>query len=565
MWQVLALVLLASWAWAQTPSQLVRVEPVPQGTVHPGGETQVLLRVDILPGWHINAHAPSQTFLIPTKLELSLPPGFTVEERWPAPQTRKLRISPLPLELYEDLIEVVLRIRVGAEVTPATYPVRGKLHYQACNDEVCVPPASVDFEFPVEVVPGEAKSIAPPASPGTHGPWARSFLWALGAAFLVGLGLNLTPCVYPMVPVTVAFFTKTGGQRLRRILALALSYLGGIALTYSALGSLAALGGGLLGMALQHPAVLIFLAAVMVALSLSFFGVYTMHAPAALLRRLPRAQSAGILGSFLMGAVVGLVAAPCVGPATVAFISYVASLGDPLRGFLLFFALSLGLGLPYVGLALLSGKLRALPKPGPWTVWVEHVLGFFLLGMALYFLSPLLPNTALRMAIAVLAIGGGLFLLASGLRRQSRGVAVLSVAIAGIALALGISQVRPASSTPELPWTPYAPNTLSQALERGDLVLLYFSADWCIPCKELSATTFRDARVQKELSGLFLIKVDLTDEDQEEKALRERFRVVGVPTLVFLGPQGEERGRLFGYVNARDFLAALRKAYGSSG
>ncbi len=566
---VLALVVFGVWASAQisAPYPLVRVEPVlvPQ-PVQPGGAIEVLVRVDILPGWHINAHAPAQAFLIPTRIELVLPPGFQVEERWPAPQTRKLGISPAPLELYEGLIEVVLRIRVGAEVPPSAYLVKGKLHYQACNDEVCVPPASVEFEFPLEVAPGEpAPGATAPTSPGARALWAPSFLWALGTAFLVGLGLNLTPCVYPMVPVTVAFFARTGGQRTSRTLALALSYLGGIALTYSVLGSLAALGGGMLGMALQHPAVLAFLAAVMVALSLSFFGVYTLRAPAALLRRLPRLQNTGVLGALLMGAVVGLVAAPCVGPATVAFITYVASLGDPLRGFLLFLALSLGLGLPYVGLALLSGKLRALPKPGPWTVWVEHVFGFFLLGMALYFLSPLLPEAGLRGAAAALAMGGGLVLLISGLRRHSKGLALVSVVVAGLGLALGLWQLRPAAPGSELPWTPYTPTVLAQARERGDPVVLYFSADWCLPCKELSATTFRDQRVQAALAKVSLVKVDLTDETPEERGVRERFRVVGVPTVIFLGPQGEERGRLLGYVNAQDFLAALRQAYGEPG
>ncbi|MCS7216138.1 MAG: protein-disulfide reductase DsbD family protein [Candidatus Bipolaricaulota bacterium] len=552
--RVLALALLGVWAWAQVPTALVRVEVVPPAPVRPGGEAVAQVRIDIAPGWHIHAHAPSQAFLIPTRLEWDWPEGFTGEERWPAPEIRRLRFSQAPLELYEGVIAVELRIRAGAGVAPATYRIRGRLRYQACSDEVCVPPASVEVELPVEVVPGGA------APPGPGAGFARGFLWALGAAFLVGLGLNLTPCVYPMVPVTVAYFAKVAGQRVLGTLGLALAYLLGLALTYSALGALAALGGGLLGMALQHPAVLAFLAAVMVALALSFFGVYTLRAPAALLRRLPRAQ-AGPWGAFLMGAVVGLVAAPCVGPATVAFLSYVASLGDPLKGFVLFFALALGLGLPYVGLALLSGKLRRLPRAGPWTVWVEHLLGFLLLGMALYFLSPLLPELGLRVGIGLLAGGGGLFLLASGLRRRSRVVAVLSALVAAAGLGVGVRWGLPARRAPEIPWVPYSAAALAQAQERGTPVLLYFSAEWCIPCKELAATTFRDAQVHRELAAWTPVKVDLTEVSPEEEALRRRFGVVGVPTLIFLGPQGEERGRLFGYVDARGFLAALQRAY----
>jgi len=564
MW-VWAVALLWVGAWAQIPSvlPLVQVEAVPV-EANPGGEAEILLRIDVLPGWHINAHRPSQGFLVPTTLKFAeLSEIQIVEERWPDPKVRRLRFSEVPLELYEGAVEVILRIRVKPGVPPGTYVLRGELRYQACNDEVCVPPTSVEVAIPVEVRAEEARTAAevkPPSEGGTTELWTHGFLWAMGAAFLVGLGLNLTPCVYPMVPVTVAFFAKAAGARLARTLGLALAYLLGIALTYSALGVLAALGGGMLGMALQHPAVLVFLAAVMVVLSLSFFGLYTLRAPAGLLRRLPRGR-AGPAGALLMGAVVGLVAAPCVGPATVAFISYVASLGDPLRGFLLFFALALGLGAPYVGLALLSGKLQRLPKAGPWTVWVEHLLGFFLLGMALYFLAPILPEAGLRIGTAAVAIGGGLFLLFSGLRRRSIALGVVSGLVAAIGLSLGVWRLLPERGGPELPWVPYAPAVLLQAQEEQKPVLLYFSADWCVPCKELAATTFRDARVQESLRGLVLVKVDLTEVDPEEDALRRRFQVLGVPTLVFLGPQGEERGRLVGYVARDAFLEALGRAY----
>lgn len=256
-----------------------------------------------------------------------------------------------------------------------------------------------------------------------------------------------------------------------------------------------------------------------------------------------------------------MVAAPCVGPATVALISYVASLGDPLRGFLLFFALALGLGLPYVGLGLLSGRLRHLPRTGPWTVWVEHLLGVLLLGMALYFLAPILPEAGVRLGASGLAIGGGLFLLVSGMRRKSRVVAGLSVVIALVAVGLGIWRLLPTRNGSAISWVPYISASLAQALGQGKPVVLHFSADWCLPCKELEATTFRDMQVQAELSKTVPMKVDLTEMNPEEDALRRRFGIVGVPTLVVLGPQGEERGRISGYADAKTFLAALNRAF----
>lgn len=552
------------WALAQ-PVEPVRIAPFTAPlTLQPGGSAEIALRIEILPPWHVNAHEPSQKFLIPSSLELSLPPGFTAEERWPAPEKKELAISRTPLELYSEDFVVTLVLRAEKTLAPGDYAIEGKFLYQACNDEVCLPPAAVSFTIPVGVIGvATAESSAPSAQSFPAG--GRGFLWVLGAAFLVGLGLNLTPCVYPMVPVTVGYFVKMAGAKLLSTLGLALTYLLGIALTYSILGVLVALGGGMLGQALQHPAVLGFLAAVMVALALSFFGVYTFRAPAALTRRLPKGK-AGLWGTLLMGMVVGLVAAPCVGPATVAFISYVASLGDPLRGFFLFFALSLGLGLPYVGLALLSGKLQRLPKAGTWTVWVEHLLGMFLLGMALYFLFPILPGLGRKVGLVVLAVGGGAFLLFSALRhRQGRVLPALGALAfaAGLGLA-GWSLIPPPASGPKIPWVKYTPGVFSQAEAEGRPVVLYFSANWCPPCQELSATTFRSARVREALEKIqaLPVKVDLTTSEPAEDEVRRRFGVVGVPTVIFLNPRGTELRRFVGYFPETPFLQAIRELFG---
>ena len=344
----------------------------------------------------------------------------------------------------------------------------------------------------------------------------------------------------------------------------AVIYLLGIALTYSVLGVMASLGGGMLGEALRHPGVPIALAALMVLLSLSFFGVYTLRAPAGLLRRLPRGKG-GPVGAFLMGAVVGLVAAPCVGPATVALLSYVASLADPLQGFLLFFSLAMGLGLPYVGLALASGKLARLPRSGPWTTWVERLLGLLLLGMALYLVAPLLSEPGLKIGIAVLALGGGayLFWTGKGVRGRTFQLARVAVLLVGIALTAISLAPRPGGG---LAWVPYRPALLAQAEAENEPVLLYFSADWCIPCRKLAATTFRDREVLAQLDtlGVRPIKADLTWRGGETEELRGRFSVSGVPTLVFLRG-GRELGRLVGYVSPQEFLETLTELFPAPG
>lgn len=565
--RVLAVVLLAfglaGGGFAQGIPNLVQAEFYPPRVRLGVGETvPVELRISIAPGWHINSVQPNVPFLIPTELQLVAPPGVVVEVTWPPPERVSLPLSQEPLELYRGDLEVKL-VLVGEEgLTAGT--VSAVLRYQACDDEVCVPPAELQLALPVEVGatgPGGALPVTGTAPSGQLG---RGLLWGIVFAFLLGLGLNLTPCVYPMVPVTVAYFAGGVGRRLLPTLGLAFTYLLGIAITYSLLGVIASLGGGMLGEALRHPGVPIALAILMVLLSLSFFGVYTLRAPAGLLRRLPRGKG-GPLSAFLMGAVVGVVAAPCVGPATVALLSYVASRADPFQGFLLFFSLAMGLGLPYVGLALASGKLARLPRSGPWTAWVERLLGLGLLGMALYLVAPLLPDPGLQVGIAILSLTGGIYLfwLGKGIRGRAFQLARAVVLLAGVALAAMSLAPRPEGG---LAWAPYQPALLSQTEARGQAVLLYFSADWCLPCRKLTATTFRDREVLARLEALGIapIKADLTWRGGEVEELRERFSVSGVPTLVFLRG-GREVGRLVGYISPQEFLETLSELFPAAG
>ncbi len=552
---------VAGGGFAQEIPSLVQAEFSPPRVQLGVGETvQVSLLISIAPGWHINSVQPDVPFLIPTELQLDAPPGVKVEVAWPAPELVSLPLSQEPLELYQGDLEVSLTL--FGEEGLAAGTLSAVLRYQACNDEVCVPPVELQLSLPVEAtnLGGEIPVTGTPPS----GQLGRGLLWGIVFAFLLGLGLNLTPCVYPMVPVTVAYFAGGVGRRLLPTLGLAVIYLLGIALTYSVLGVMASLGGGMLGEALRHPGVPIALAALMVLLSLSFFGVYTLRAPAGLLRRLPRGKG-GPVGAFLMGAVVGLVAAPCVGPATVALLSYVASLADPLQGFLLFFSLAMGLGLPYVGLALASGKLARLPRSGPWTTWVERLLGLLLLGMALYLVAPLLPEPGLKIGIAVLALGGGayLFWTGKGVRGRTFQLARVAVLLVGIALTAISLAPRPGGG---LAWVPYRPALLAQAEAENEPVLLYFSADWCIPCRKLAATTFRDREVLAQLDtlGVRPIKADLTWRGGETEELRERFSVSGVPTLVFLRGS-RELGRLVGYVSPQEFLETLTELFPAPG
>ena len=212
----------------------------------------------------------------------------------------------------------------------------------------------------------------------------------LALLFVGGLALNLTPCVYPVIPLTLSFFAGQAQGQNRRVFRLALVYVLGMATTYSALGVAAALSGRLFGSALQSPWVLGFVAVVLVALALSMFGLYDLRMPSALMQK--AGARSGAAGAYAMGLLVGVVAAPCVGPFVLGLLAFVAARQQAGLGFLFFFVLSLGLGLPYLFLGAFSGSLARLPRAGMWMESVKKVFGWVLLAMAAYFLRPALPG-----------------------------------------------------------------------------------------------------------------------------------------------------------------------------
>jgi len=227
--------------------------------------------------------------------------------------------------------------------------------------------------------------------------------------FLIGLGLNLTPCVYPLIPITVGFFSRQAEERSGGAFGLAVVYALGMSVTYSALGVIAALTGQLFGAALQNPLVVGGLVAVLLALAASMFGLWELRVPGWAMR--VSGGKTGALGALIMGLVVGFVAAPCIGPLVLGLLTYVGQRGSPLLGFVLFFSLSMGLGLPYVILGTFTGLLNRLPASGAWMIGVRKVFGVLLVALAGYFAQPLLGAGVSEWALGVVLLAGGTYLL----------------------------------------------------------------------------------------------------------------------------------------------------------
>lgn len=547
---LVAVVLLAAVGTAATAEDVVQARL----DTSPGGVEVV---VTIAPEWHVNAHEPRDEFLIPTTLTVEPPPGVRAGAvAYPAPVERQLAFAgSRPLRLYEGTV----RLAAPLEGTPAPEggPLRARLRYQACDATRCLPPRTLELTASMKArdsAPGDPLADNQVARVVARWGWTPAVLLVA----ILGLALNLTPCVYPLISVTVAYFGGRTGASDRRAVARSIVYVLGICLSFSALGVAAALTGSLFGAALQRPEVLGGVALVLVALAASNFGLYTLQLPAPLVNRVGRIGE-GALGAFLMGLTMGVVAAPCIGPIVVGLLVFVGAQQSAALGFALFFTLGLGMGAPYVALAALAGRLRRLPRGGAWLAWVERCFGFLLLGVALWFAAPLLPPAVARAATVLVLLVAGVVLGFLGPREG--GAFAVARRLGGLAvIGVGLASLLGAEARGGVPWMPFSENALAQARAERRPVLLNFEAEWCLPCHEMERTTFRDPEVVRVAGNFATLRVDLTEEKEPGVSLRDHFRVVGVPTYVLLGRDGRERRRLVGFVPTATMLEAMHAA-----
>lgn len=405
---------------------------------------------------------------------------------------------------------------------------------------------------------------------------------ALGLAFVSGVLASLTPCVYPMVPITISIFGATSeGTTRARSAGLSGAFVLGIAALFTPMGLISVFTGSMMGAALSNAYVVIALATLFIALAASMFGAFELALPSGLTNKLSTVGGVGYKGAFIMGLVMGLIAAPCTGPFLTGMLIVIADKHDYLLGGSALFTFSLGLGVIFF----VAGAFGAnLPKAGAWMMGIKWVSGVGLAYMAFTYLrdkfEPIRKLVAHPgygfggVAIAILVVGailGGIHIVAerrkSPIAHLSKRMKLLSIvpAVAGAAMLFSWlplnhePEVATTGDAPPITWLTTEQAALAKANSEGKPLFIDFGAEWCKACKELEHDTFPDKTVRAEAQRYVALRVDATDdEDPEIIRLRAKYNIKGLPTVVFLDKTGKEVTRFNDFVKPDKFAVALK-------
>lgn len=391
---------------------------------------------------------------------------------------------------------------------------------------------------------------------------------AIITVFAAGFLSVLTPCVYPLIPITLAVMGATPDSYRAQALSRAGSYVFGMLVTYVALGLIAAQSAALFGSALQSTTVVLVLVGVLLLLAAAILDLISFSVPAGLQKKATQLGGSGIRGAFIMGLFSGVLAAPCVGPVLVVVLGYAASSQDLVWGALLLSVYALGFGLPFFVLAASSSLLARLPKSGNWMVGVKFLLGTSVIMVAISLLETLDHNRGwfealfrtqtLNIALIIVGLVAGLALTWKNIRLPAACAAAIG-AYGLMVWTVPPIEVTRDSNVASIVWHPTLEEGLTIGKERNLLVMVDIVAEWCASCKQLELKTFADATVQPLLKELTLVKLDFTEDSDYSDRISERYQIVGLPCVLFLDSEGIEipKSRITGYLTPEELIEHL--------
>ncbi|WP_439287230.1 protein-disulfide reductase DsbD [Lonepinella sp. BR2357] len=442
-----------------------------------------------------------------------------------------------------------------------------KVNYQGCTQGLCYPPEEkiIDLaHFSGLLKPSAVEKTAVFATGSEQDQLANRLFqshYAVFWFFLLGLGLAFTPCVLPMLPLLSAIVIGQGERpSTGRALALSVIYVQGMALTYTLLGLIVAAIGLPFQQASQSPPVLIGLSLLFVLLALSMFGLFTLQLPTKLQTKITqlsqKQQSGAYIGVFIMGALAGLVASPCTSAPLSGALLYVAQSGDLFIGAITLYLLALGMGIPLILVTVFGNQI--LPKSGNWLNMVKQLFGFILLLLPVILLERVFGQWSLELWAVWLI----LFCAWIASQRYWLGVVVALSAFFTLQYSGMFAQTAQSAVQKQGDFAPHfqrihSLTELEQALVNNpkSVAMVDLYADWCVACKEFEKYTFVDQQVQQDFEQILLLQVDMTQNTPENQEIMEKFKVLGLPTILFFDQKGKEitGARVTGFLNAETF------------
>ena len=393
-----------------------------------------------------------------------------------------------------------------------------------------------------------------------------NYVLALGFIYVVGLLTSLTPCVYPMIAITVSVFGAREAKSKAEAMLLSTVFVLGIATPFVPLGIFVALTGGVFGVWLSSPIVLIAFAVLFVVLASSMFGAFELNLPYALQNKLADAGGMGFKGAFALGFVCAFIAAPCTGPALLVLLAYIGQTHDFVLGGVGMFTYAIGLGTLFWVVGTFA---VGLPKSGRWMEAVKSIFGIVMLVMALYYLKNLVhisdyfthDNMLIGVSVALLVVGIGVgaihldFKEGKTVERIRKGVGVLLTTVGGFLAIMWVTLPAPGA---RIEWRDDFTVAIAHARSAGTPYVIDFGADWCGACGELDRETFTDARVVAEADRFVTIHVDMTQRTPEKDALLATYNQRGLPLVAFHTSGGSEAHRVTTFIEPGEMLALMR-------
>ncbi len=488
---------------------------------------------------------------------------------YPAPD--KWKNNPV----FKDEFSITIILKNLNNTEKASIPI--EVNYQCCDEitEMCYMPVSriITVDYNIEGSTSASQSLSEKFKTALDTNIFIAFLLVFIAGFLA----SLTPCVYPIIPITIGYIGSRSSQSKWKGFILSLFFVLGLSITYSILGIIAAKTGSVFGSIMQTPVVLGIIALIFIIMSLSMFGAFDIQLPPSISAKLQsHGQKKGIAGAIIIGMITGLIAAPCVGPIIISLLAWIAKTGSILLGFWLLFVFAWGMGILFIIIGTFAGALSAMPKSGKWMEFIKYFFGILLLATGFYYLHIVLTISLYYILLGIAIIIPGTFAFSTESKdwkaKLYSALKYIIIIIGAFYIFAGLLKIYSKdliltsptrqvnlTDTFNFDYTDNDAKAFEDAKKNRKPLFIDFYADWCAECKELEEKTYNDPEVKEKLKNFITLKMNFTKKSEWTKNKTEQYKIAGLPTVIFFNPDGKEIYRFFGFKDKKEFLNIINK------